>query len=106
MKLVTAAKEMLVVLQMNKTNVEHGFTEPRKLLFRSALENLVVAVAEFEHLESHTIPYESTVVPDALIKLFCNMIDNLSDMPISNEWAYRVSKAGSELLDDQNYFRV
>lgn len=41
-----------------------------------------------------------------LIGMFCNAVDNLSDMPVSQEWAAGFAKEGMALLEANDYFRA
>lgn len=42
---------------------------------------------------------------DKLVTMFCSAVDNLADLPISDEWAAKWAKEGSELLEANDYFR-
>lgn len=50
-------------------------------------------------------PEGMRLVSDELVSMFCTAIDNLADMPISNDWAADFAERGHKLLADNNYFR-
>lgn len=46
------------------------------------------------------------LVPSRLVDLFCNALDNLGDLPISEEWAAKFCREGEALLEANDYFRA
>lgn len=51
-------------------------------------------------------PATHKLVPDELISMFCNALNNLGDMPISEEWAASFAERGNKILVENNYFRL
>jgi hypothetical protein len=37
---------------------------------------------------------------------FCNAVDNLNDMPVSDQWAANWAQKGVEILEKNNYFKT
>ena len=50
-------------------------------------------------------PATHKLVPNELVSMFCNALDNLGDMPISEAWAADIAARGHKLMEENNYFR-
>ena len=50
-------------------------------------------------------PATHKLVPNELVSMFCNALDNLGDMPISEAWAADIADRGHKLMEENNYFR-